>query len=255
MNTPIELKLAETGLQGDPEKALELVRAGRRQMRLFDLEGYEAAVVSLIQAVQTDPECSLAHASLAETYSYWGFRRELNGQECVSYYGLSLDSAVQALQLAPESACSHRAMAMALRRGAAKDPQRRKDEISRALSIDSNDAESWYENWRAFGYDPGEPSIHRALELDPLLCAAHLDLGVALCEDGRMKESLDELTMALKLCPRNSLAHYNLAMVLDRQGRTDVAVKVLGRAQTLHPGDPLITSGIMLLKGEAYAAP
>ena len=254
MNTSIEKSAPETGFRRDPEKALELVRVGRQQMRLFDLEGYEAAVVNLIQAIQTDPECSLAHASLAETYSYWGFRRELNGQECISYYGLSLDSAAQALQLAPESAYSHRAMAVALRRGAAKDPQRRKDEISRALNIDSNDAESWHENWRAFGYDPGEPSIHRALELDPLLCAAHIDLGVALCEDGRIKESMDELAIALKLCPRNSLAHYDLAMVLDRHGRTDVAVKLLGRAQTLHPGDPLITSGIMLLKGEAYAA-
>jgi len=145
-------------------------------------------------------------------------------------------------------------MAVALRRGAGKDPQRRQDEISRALAIDSNDAESWCERWRAFGYDPDEPSIRRALELDPQLCAAHIDLGAALCEEGRMKESADELAIALKLCPRNSLAHYNMAMVLERQGRTDVAIRVLDRAQTLHPGDPLITGGIMLLKGEAYAA-
>ncbi|HAH08240.1 MAG TPA: hypothetical protein DCM05_17230 [Elusimicrobia bacterium] len=238
----------------DPGRAHECFVRGRRLMRSFDIEGYEAATVELIQAVQADPSSAAAYAALAETYSYWGFRRELNGEEHESFYALALDSAGKALARAPKSAQAHRAMAVALRRGAAGDPERRKDEALAALDLDPNDAENWCEKWRAFGYDPDDASIRRTLELDPELCSAHIDLGVAYCEADRLAEALTEMVCALKINPRNSLVHYDLAMVVYRQGHRRAARELLARALKARPNDPLLKAGELLLRGDSHDA-
>ncbi|MFC1679778.1 tetratricopeptide repeat protein [Elusimicrobiota bacterium] len=219
----------------------EFLAKGRRQMRLFDTEGYELAVASFLQILDEAPGYGPAHAGLAEAYSYWGFRREINGEESQSYYALSLEHAEKAVDLAPDLGESHRALAVALRRGEHANAERRKEEVLIALDLDPNSAENWYEYWRAFGYQPHDTSIQRALELDPRLCAAEIDLGVVLCERDRLHEAARHLGKALEINPRNSLASYNLVMVLDRQGKGSAAREVLDRAREAHPNDPLIT--------------
>jgi len=234
----------------DAKRIQELFPKGREKLRLFDTEGFEDAVAIFRQIIDKAPSYGPAHAGIAEAYSYWGFRRELNGDESASYYALALQHAQQAGFYAPDRGDSHRALAVALRRGAAADPERRKEEILIALDLEPNSGENWYEHWRAFGYDPSEPSIRRALELDPNLCGAYIDLGVVLCERDRLDEAGAYLLRALKINPRNSLALYNLAMVMDRKGDPASAVKVLGNARKMHPEDSLIRWAWSRFQGE-----
>lgn len=232
------------GFGKEPGDAGRLFQAARRRMREFDLEGYEAAVSLLLRALESDASFAPAHAALAEAYSHWGFRREINGQPSSGCYDLAHESACSALRLAPDSAASHRAMAMALRRGMRGDPERRKEEILLAIGLDPDDADTWYEFWRAFGYGTADKAIERALELDPMHCGAHIDLGAVLCQEGRLPEALAHLTLALRSNPRNSLAAYDLAMVLDRMGDPERALAALEMARRTHPGDPLVVRAL-----------
>lgn len=226
-----------------------LVAEGRRMMRLFDPAGYEEAVSALRHALDLEPGSVVACALLAETYSYWGFREELNARDCQSFYDMAMELAERAVLLAPNSPEAHRALSVALRRGANSDIERSRSEILVALDLRDDDADTWYQYWRAFGYEVGDPSIHRALDLDPELCGAYNDMGAALCGQDRFDEALSYLQAALKLNPRNSLVQYNVAMVLDRMDRADKGLAVLNRARRMLPNDPLLERGWASLNG------
>lgn len=240
--------------QSLPPHLAESFREAKKLLRLFDIEGYERAVARFQHVLELAPDHAPAFAGLAETYSYWGFRRELNGQECQSCYDLAYAFAAEALRLAPERADSHRSMSLSLRRGDKRDPERAKREASLAVDLDPNDAEAWHQSWRASGSDIADPSIRRALELDPSLCAAENDLGVALCASGRLDEAAARFLAALRINPRNSLTLYNLAMTLDRKDMRESAVTVMRHALAVHPGEPLLEYGWNLLGGRSHDA-
>ena len=136
-----------------------------------------------------------------------------------------------------------------MRRGTNSDIERSRSEILVALDLRDDDADTWYQYWRAFGYEVGDPSIQRALDLDPELCGAYNDMAAALCGHDRFDEALSYLQAALKLNPRNSLVQYNLAMVLDRMDRADKGLAVLNRARRMLPNDPLLERGWAALNG------
>lgn len=236
-------------------QARALTQRARAAMRLFDLEGYEDAVPLLREAVEAAPAYAPAYAALAETYSYWGFRREIAGLEAQSLYDMALENANLALNLAPDLAESHRAMAVALRRGAQADPERRRAEVTTAMDLAPDDAETLWEHWRAFGYDPEDPGLKRALALEPGLCGIHIDLGAVYCERGEYEAAVRELTKALQINPRNSLAYYDLAMSLNRKGHAAVALDIMRRVAKMHPDDPLIESGLEFLEGQPCPPP
>lgn len=228
----------------------DYVSQGRRMMRLFDVPGYEEAVVAFRLALELEPGSVLANAFLSETYSHWGFREEINGCDSQSYYDLALEFAEQAVRLGTRQPESHRALSVALRRGAHADVARCRAEICIALDLRKDDADSLYQYWRAFGYDVTEPAIQRALELDPELCGAYNDLAAAHYVNEKFPEALAYLQAALKINPRNSLVQYNLAMVLDHIGMADKALAVLRRARQLSPDNPLLENAWMGLSGE-----
>ncbi len=229
--------------------ASDLCREGRAQLRLYDVEGYEKAVPLFRKALEEEPGRAEAHAGLAFAYALWGFRREIDGREPEGYYRMALQNAEAALKAAPESGEAHRAMAVALRRGAHADPVRRKEEVLLALDLEPGHPDNWYELWRASGSAAADPAIKRALELDPSHCAARIDLGVILCEEGRHREALTQFQLALRGNPRNSLALYNAAMVLNILGLPDNALSVLRKGLALQPGSRLLETGVGVIHG------
>lgn len=231
------------------------VAEGRRRMRLFDAAGYKEAVVAFRRALDLAPDSVLAGACLAETYSYWGFREELNGRDSRSFYDLALELAERAVLLGARRPESRRALSVALLRGPHADIERSREEILAALDLRDDDAETWYQHWRAFGYEVEDPSFQRALELDPELCGAYNDMGVALCGRERLPEALSYLQAALRLNPRNSLVQYNLAMVLDRMDLADKGRALLNRARRMLPNDPLLDRGWAVLEGSLLYNP
>lgn len=229
---------------------VEHFQEGVRAMRLYDFEGYEAAVVSLMRAVDLEPNFAPAWAALAETYSHWGFRSEISGIDARPLYKMAFEAAQTAVRLAPERADAHRALAVALRRGEHADPVARRDESLTALDLDPKDASNWHEYWRAAGYQLPDGAIERCLEIDPRHGGARIDLGAALFSRGRFSEAAREFTLALQINPRSTLASYNLAMALGRLGNRPTAVQVVRRALKVRPDDRLLTDALKDL-GEA----
>ncbi len=225
----------------------ELVCRGKKFLGLYDIEGYEEAVPLFREAIEADPSCAEAHGALAETYSFWGFRREISGLEGESLYEMAHEYASMALKLAPQSAGAHRAMSVALRRGRKADPELRLKEAQAAVDLGPADPANWAELWRARGYEPGDRALSRALELDPLQCGLQIDLGAVYCERGDYGKAVEALSTAVKANRGNIVAWYDLAMCLDRMGDSERARELMGRLQALHPRDPLVTSGVELL--------
>jgi tetratricopeptide (TPR) repeat protein len=225
-----------------PKTPEALVREARRLLAGADLECYEEAVSLLCEALFLEPDCAAAHASLAEAYAYWGFRREIAGLDGKDLQRMAHEHAEAALRLAPDRADAHRAMAVAVRRGDKADAARRMREAMAAVDLDSGDPQNWLEVWRAAGYDPENEAIARALELGPDLPAARIDLAAALVARGRLDEAAAQLLRVLQLAPRNALAHFDLAMVLQRKGEDAQARAVIARARSIHRDDALLAS-------------
>jgi tetratricopeptide (TPR) repeat protein len=240
-------KALETRRPGDGGVS-EVVRVGRERMRLFDPEGYEEAVALFREAITESPDCAEAYAGLAEVYSYWGFRREINGEESGSFYDLSLEYAEMAVKLAPERGDSHRAMAVAVRCGPHADAVKRREEAQTAMDLDPENPDNWVEQWRVSGYPLRGELIRRIREAEPPHLGALIDFGTAQCERGHLDEAVETLQEAVRLHPRNTLAYYNLAMALDRKGRRDQALRILAKVGELRPGDPLVEHAIELLR-------
>lgn len=220
--------------------ARDLFLKGRRCMQAFEPKGFEEAVACFWEAIDADPSFPLSYSALAETYSYWGFRKEISGDEAQSYYDLAWHQAYEALRQAPERAESHRALAMALRRGQKADPDRRLREARRAVELDPNGAENWYELWRCLDYRPEDGAVRRALELNPSFFAALNDLGAAHCQRAEYQDAVFRFRQALDVNPSSVLARWNLAMVFDRQGRIEDARAELRLAARQDPDDALV---------------
>jgi TolB-like protein/DNA-binding winged helix-turn-helix (wHTH) protein/Tfp pilus assembly protein PilF len=75
----------------------------------------------------------------------------------------------------------------------------------------------------------------KALELDPQLVEAHIELAGALADDWRWQEAEAEYKRAIELSPNNAEAHADYAEWLNCQGRTEEALMWARRAQELDP--------------------
>jgi len=78
-------------------------------------------------------------------------------------------------------------------------------------------------------------SYRQALELAPEWIDAHINLGVALYQMGRVEEARAEFAAAVDLDPLSGISRYNLGCVLEEQGRIDEAIGHLRRAARAMP--------------------
>jgi tetratricopeptide (TPR) repeat protein len=78
-------------------------------------------------------------------------------------------------------------------------------------------------------------SYRQALLLAPEWIDAHINLGVALYQMGRVDEARAEFAAAVQLDPLNGISRYNLGCVLEEQGQIDEAIDHLRRAARAMP--------------------
>jgi protein O-mannosyl-transferase len=66
---------------------------------------------------------------------------------------------------------------------------------------------------------------------------AHLNLGNALLQKGRVDDAIVHYQEVLKIKPRYADAHFDLGNALDQKGRTDEAISQYQEALEINPGD------------------
>lgn len=105
---------------------------------------------------------------------------------------------------------------------------------ARPVSADrSLTAEDWYElgcGLQATEAEQAAEAFRRAVELDPGLADAHINLGVLLHEQRDLEGAELCYRLALRTEPENATAAYNLGVVLEDLGRPDDAMGAYRRA-------------------------
>jgi len=207
---------------------------GRTAYLLFTPAGYQQAINWYRKAVKVDPTYALAYAGLSETWGYWGFQKQQNGEAHQSEYEQSYTAAQQALRLNPDLAEAHRALGGA---EATLGMPGVEVETRKAVELNPNDAENWYDLWIASGNgkDPDHKYILKALELNPDLAAAHDDRGMTLVNLQRYQEAVAEFREALRINSNDANAHNGLGSALNNLQRYDEAVAEYREALRIYP--------------------
>jgi serine/threonine-protein kinase len=84
-----------------------------------------------------------------------------------------------------------------------------------------------------------EPCLRAALALRPRLGPAHLNLAMALADQGRFAEAAASSREALRLMPADPRVLYETGLIHLRQGQHAEAIAVHRELVRLHPGSPL----------------
>jgi len=97
-------------------------------------------------------------------------------------------------------------------------------------------------------------SFKRALEQDPALGLARLNLGVALFYAGQADAAQQELERARQALPDRPNSDYVIGLIARAANKTDEALAAFTRAQRLDPTDPgtAINLGQLLLQQRSY---
>ena len=183
------------------------------------------AIAQFSEATRLDPRYALAWAELSHTATGMA-ARFLEGEHAQQVYAQARQAATTALQLAPDVAAAHGALAYV------------------RLTAD-------------FDWAGAEAEYRRGLELAPNDGNAKFGLGEVLAALGRPEQSIELTRQALATDPLNPRWHAFLAQYLSALGQQDEARKAILKAIALQPGGAAMHQQltiIEILSGDARAA-
>ncbi len=114
-------------------------------------------------------------------------------------------------------------------RRAARSARQRADELS---------AHDWFElglDLEATAPVEARDAYRRALELEPRMADAHVNLGRLLHELGQFGAATEHYRRAIALHPDDATAHYNLGVALEDQGQFPAAIRAYQEAIQADP--------------------
>src|SRR5262249_12995116 len=131
-------------------------------------------------------------------------------------------------------------------------------ELELAVKLAPNSVKALYNLAIAYGVSPDHgpaaeiEQLRKAIALEPSFARAHLALGKALVQDGKIPEAVESLQHAGRLDPQNGEAHYQLGLALARAGRKDEAEAELNKGRELvAANDRAQNAGLDLDEGRA----
>jgi eukaryotic-like serine/threonine-protein kinase len=182
-------------------EAYQLYLKGRYFWNKRTLEGFRKAIDCFDEALHLDPDFALAHAGLADAYSFMGGYGFFPSREA---YTKSKSEAIKALELDPTLAEAHTSLATVKYRY------------------------DW--NWEG-----AEESFKKAIELNPGYITAHHWYGVFLSLTGRFQEGLSKVDKAAELDPLSVVIQWTLGYLNYYARDYDRALKACWRALELDP--------------------
>ncbi len=228
--SPREAERLARRTEVDPA-AQEAYLRGRAQWRTRTADGMRGALTHLEEAVALDSTFALAWSGLADVYTMERFYGGLDvGKD--EGYRRAEQNALRALELDPDLAEAHAALAAARLVGA-WDVEAGERGLRRAIELNPNLAQA--HNWlgdaiNARG-DAGEAlaSFRRARDLDPFSPLMNRDFARALYYVGRCEESIEAAQTALALDPGHADAYRILRACYRSTGRLDEAAEAAAR--------------------------
>lgn len=226
------------------QKAFEFYTQAREHYLSFTQAGYSRALPLFEQAVDADETYALAWAGLAETLGQWGWEKEQNNGDAAADFQRALTAAKKAVALNPNLGEAYRALAEAFRHvGEAGETTERRlrrsmEAARKAIELNDQDAEAHYTLFLASGLSlegEGYRAVQKALQLNPRLEGAHIDLASAYLKAGKAREAMRHLDAVLKVHPKSVGAWLARGNVFLETNEVDDAVQAYRKVVDLQP--------------------
>ncbi len=146
----------------------------------------------------------------------------------------------EAIRISPEYADAHANLGAAL---IPTDAEQAIHELEKAVALAPTSTKAQFNLATAYGASPKYGAakeielLRKVIAASPTFARAHLTLGKALLQDGKVPEAIAELQEAARLDPPSGEAHYQLGLALSRAGRKDEAAAELKRGRELSAAD------------------
>jgi tetratricopeptide (TPR) repeat protein len=82
--------------------------------------------------------------------------------------------------------------------------------------------------------DEALPIAERAVQVDPGIAKAHVNLGILYADRGRQEDAVKEFNTAIKLSPNDQDPHWRLARLYQAMGKQEEAKAEFEKTKTLH---------------------
>ncbi len=228
---------AELGGTKNPAAFDAYLRALKEYTETEEEQGGQAAVAGATQAIGLDPRYALAYALRSSARAYLG-RNWAKGSAIVDYLKKAEADARRAIELAPDLAEGHMALANAL-----GDDLKFKDaalEFERAVALGSGNS-TVLRSYGTFAAQighvaPGLAAVSRAVQLDPLNYDAHFALGAVLMIARRFGEAIKAFKDAKALAPNDAVVNAWLGLAYYWNGDPLNASKACENADILNKG-------------------
>ena len=223
----------QSGVSYAQGNAAALYKQGRVEFHKFTPQSFKEAISLYKQAIKADPKYAPAYAGLGELYSFMGYFRYEVKDNYEKYYNESYKNVSKALQLGPNLTETQIALGYSyLHLSREKDAR---GIARKVLAKDPNNAEAYYILWASTGEHPNSADIRKALELNPKLVPALLDLGMAyFYKKHSFRQAETYYRRAVEIADSPEL-HYYLGTSLMYQGYYDQAISQFNEALELNP--------------------
>ena len=179
------------------------LRASKTYWAYQDDKDLNVAIAGYTEAIRLDPEYALAYADRAVAFNVIAGEWTTSRRDRKDYFNRAEADARRAIELQPNLALGHVALAMFF--AGAQDYMRESQEIERALALEPGNARI-LRDYGTFAAnmgrtDVGIAAVRRAVALDPLNAENHERLGAALLDALRPQEAVDAYKNAVALSP------------------------------------------------------
>jgi TolB-like protein/DNA-binding winged helix-turn-helix (wHTH) protein/Flp pilus assembly protein TadD len=221
----------------DPE-AYQLYLKGRYFLDHRETELLRKALANFQQSVQRDPDFARAWASIALSYELLEYVGAISPHESYPY---ALAAATRAVQLDPESAEAHTALAYVHEHYEWNWVEEDR-ELAKAMDLDANYelARQWssYALLQRGNTQQAVLEMRRALELDPVSLRVNLTMETRLERAAMYDEAVSQCQNVIELYPSEAQAHFQLAELYYHKGAlTQAAAEYRHGLQLAGSGD------------------
>ena len=195
--------------------------------------GLKKGLEYFLQAAEIDPEFSLAHARIADTYALFAFYSIMPPHQAVPK---ARHATQKAIELNPTRAEPYTVLAY-ITTFYDWNWAEAKIQFERAIAINASYAPAhyWYSN---YFYAVKKDYIHsiqecnKAIELNPLIFHAHNSLSTVYLCFGKFEEARNSSQTAIDIDPHSFVSYNCLSMALYGLGKYDEAIEAIKLAVT-----------------------
>jgi tetratricopeptide (TPR) repeat protein len=146
----------------------------------------------------------------------------------------------EAIRIRPDYADAHANLGAAL---IPTDAEQAIRELEKAVALEPSSVKAQFNLATAYGASPNYGSgkeievLRKVIAMSPTFARAHLAMGKALLQDGKVPEAITELQEAARLDPQSGETHYQMGLALARAGRKDEGTAELQKGRELSSAD------------------